>query len=233
MRTDRDPAAVGQADPVGRARWPSSGPRRPVRGRGRGPRSTRPAAPAGARRCRPTRRRSHPCPGLSSAVHGEWSVTTRSMSPAASPGPEPVAVGGVADRRAALELGGAVGDLLGVEGEVVRAGLDRDVDALRLGARQRRDRVGGAQVHDVRPAAGRPGGVDHQSDRPLLGLLRPRRQEPGVRRAVGAESSIRSASSACTIISPPRRAVSASAARSWSGSRWRELGHARVAAGST
>ena len=49
--------------------------------------------------------------------------------------PERLAVLALADRRRALELGGAVGDRLGLEAQVVRAGLDRDRQALGLGAR--------------------------------------------------------------------------------------------------
>ena len=119
-------------------------------------------------------------------MHGEWSLTTRSMSPLAQPRPERVAVGGVADRRAALELGGAVGDRAGLEVQVVRAGLHGDVDAGRPGRAQGGDRAGRAEVHDVGAAAGGAGGVDDEGDRPLLGDLGPARQEPVVRRPVGA-----------------------------------------------
>ena len=44
--------------------------------------------------------------------------------------PQQLAVAALADRRAALELGRAVGDLLGGEGQVVRAGLGGDPDAV-------------------------------------------------------------------------------------------------------
>ena len=78
---------------------------------------------------------------FSSGVHGEWSDTTQSMLPSASACPQQVAVVGLADRRAALELGGAVGDLLRVEDQVVRAGLDGDADPVaRAGAQHRHAR---------------------------------------------------------------------------------------------
>ena len=103
----------GQPDPVGgRGRHPADHVgERDARGRGR--RSRRPAARAAPRRCRPRPARSRGT--LRSAVHGEWSDTTKSMSPAARRRPQQPPVGGLADRRAALELGGAVGHVLGVE----------------------------------------------------------------------------------------------------------------------
>ena len=89
-------------------------------------------------------------------------------------GPQRLAVLGLADRRAALELGGAVGDVLGVEGQVVRAGLDAHVDPGRAGGAQRGDGVGAAQVHDVGPAAGGRGLLDDQARWPPSSAARGR-----------------------------------------------------------
>ncbi len=71
-----------------------------------------------------------------SAVDGEWSETMQSIVPSASPSPQRVLVGGLADGRAALELSGAVGHFLRGEGQEVRAGLGRDPDAPRRGPRR-------------------------------------------------------------------------------------------------
>ncbi len=145
---------------------------------------------------------------FSSAVQGEWSETTQSISPARQPLPQGVAVGGVADRRAALELGGAVGDLLGGEAQVVRAGLDADPHAPGPGRADRGQRRRAGQVQHVHARAG-PGGRPPAASRspaarPLAGA------SAGSRRSRGraGPAVISRASSACTISSPSNAAIS-------------------------
>lgn len=60
--------------------------------------------------------------------------------------PEQFPVGLLADRRAAFEGGGAVGNLLRREREVVRAGFRGEADAAGLGAADQRQRIGRGQV---------------------------------------------------------------------------------------
>ena len=94
--------------------------------------------------------------------------------------PQGPAVVVLAQRRTALVLGGAVGDELGGEGEVVRAGLDGDPDALPLGGADGRQGLGGGQVEDVRPGAGVACGVEHPLDGGVLRGAGPGGQEGGV-----------------------------------------------------
>ena len=122
--------------------------------------------------------------------------------------PQVLAVVGLADRRAALELGGPVGDRLRLEDEVVRARLDGDVDAVAPGRAHhrapRRSWTGAAGARRRR-CAGRP-----RSGRRwrVLGAARPGGEEvrvvPPVRRRARARSRRRS--SACTIIMAPKPA---------------------------
>ena len=119
---------------------PSTAPRRRGRARGPGPRVQTAGRETWIEAMPPQASPKSPCPAppgacLSSAVLGEWSETTRSMSAGARARPTALAVAGLADRRAALELGAAVRHVLGVEDQVVRAGLDRQVDARRRGRR--------------------------------------------------------------------------------------------------
>ena len=60
-----------------------------------------------------------------------------------------VLVGGLAYGRAALELAGAVRDLLGGQRQVVRAGLHGDPYPFRPGLGDQRQGVGGGQVEHV------------------------------------------------------------------------------------
>ena len=118
--------------------------------------------------------------------------------------PEGVLVGGLPDRRAALELGGAVRDFLGGQGEVVRAGLDgeprRPRASRRRSAAARRRTTGAGRApgrRSRRASAIRPsiGGV--------LGGARPGGEEVGVV-ASGCAAAVRRRSAA-----GPRRARSA------------------------
>ena len=101
------------------------------------------------------------------------------------PGPQRAAVGVVPDRRAALELGGAVRDVLGPQGQVVRARLSADRQAGRLGRADRRQRRRAGQVHDMGPAPGLPGLRQQRRDGPLLRLGRAGGQEVRVPAAAG------------------------------------------------
>ena len=156
-----------------------------------------------------------------------------SISPPASAVPQPLAVVGIADRRRALELRRAVGDRLGDDREIVRAGLDRHVDAVGARGAQLRERVGARQVQR-RARAGAP-----------VRFARPRRgraRSPAPRRPPGASAgtssydgppgagaaAISSASSAWTIKSAPSRAVSAIAAARPAASSGGNSGHAGV-----
>ena len=67
---------------------------------------------------------------LSSGGAGEWSEPIVSIRPCAEALPEPFAILALPDRRCALEARVAVGDLLGGEGQVMRAGLDSQRQAL-------------------------------------------------------------------------------------------------------
>ena len=169
--------------------------------------SCRPAMPPHAKPKSPTSKR------FRSGVHGEWSLTTQSMTPAASPLPEQFAIGGLADRRATLELGRAVRDLLGAESEVVRARLHGQRDPAATRVRDHVQRLGTGQVQDVRPRPEPLGQLDDLRDRDVLGGSRPRREKiripPTTRQAARRRSSSR----------PPRaRSASRPAGRSppWS-----------------
>jgi len=98
--------------------------------------------------------------------------------------PQPLPVGGLADGRAALELGGAVADVLGIEGEVVGAGLGADAYAVVACGPQRGQRARAAEVDDVRAAAAATGGGDDAVDRGVLGGRGPGGEEAGVPRTV-------------------------------------------------
>ncbi len=74
-------------------------------------------------------------------------------------GPEGVAVGVVADGRAALEVGAAGGDVRGGEDEVVEAGLDCEREAGGAGGADEGERGGGGEVDDVQAERG-VGGVE-------------------------------------------------------------------------
>ena len=172
---------------------------------------------------------------LRSGVLGEWSETTRSMSPAASAAHSVSRLPASRIGRAALELGGPVGHLLGARrpGSAGRSRPSGPTPAA-VPARSRGQRVGAAEVQHVRARAGAQGLVGHASHG---GLLRPRwpgGQEAGVRPAGGPGSVDRTPG--------PRRARASelragrprpSPRRTPPAPRWRELGYAGVDAGST
>ena len=145
----------------------------------RGPGSRPRAARSARRRSRPRRPRSRRARRrLSAGGHGEWSDTTQSMVPVAERRPQPLAVGPAADRRAALELGRAVRDLLGGEGQVVRAGLGGDRHPVPPGRGDQPQRVGAGQVQDVHPGAGRPASAGSPCATAAVSAdVRPRPQE--------------------------------------------------------
>ena len=148
-------AAAGQADLLGRAArpsrctsWLSETPRRAASVHITGSDSCTDAMPPQARPKSPTSLR------LSADRAGRVVGDDEVDDAVEQRLPELVAVGRVADRRAALELRCAVRDLLGLEGQVVRAGLDRQRQTLGLGRGHLGQRGRGRQVHDVGPAAG-------------------------------------------------------------------------------
>ena len=101
---------------------------------------------------------------------GEWSLTIASIVPSTMPLPEQIPVGGLSDRRAAFELGGSVGDLLGGDRQVVRTRLDGQGDALGLGRTDRGKRMRVTEMQDVGAASGPASGVDDGVDRRSLAL---------------------------------------------------------------
>ena len=102
------------------------------------------------------------------------------MSPRPSACPQLLAVADLPDRRAALELRGPVGDRLGLEHQVVRAGLDGHPDALAARGAQHRHGVGAGQVQQVHRRPGVPGRLDQVRDRDVLRAARPGGEEVGV-----------------------------------------------------
>ena len=99
-----------------------------------------------------------------------------SIKPSTEALPEPLAILALADRRRALEARVAVGDLLGGEREIVRAGLDGQGQPLLACPRDHRQCVGRRQVDDVDVAAKLAAKLDHEPDRVVLPLTRPRRE---------------------------------------------------------
>ena len=96
------------------------------------------------------------------------------------PGPQQLAVGVIADRRAALELRRAVGHVFSAQGEVMRAGLGGDRESLILGRSDQWQRRGAGQVHDVGAASRAPGLGQQRLDGGDLSRRWPRRHEVGV-----------------------------------------------------
>jgi hypothetical protein len=88
-------------------------------------------------------------PAFRSGVLVEWSETTASIRPSRSPAHRRSRFATSRIGGAHLNAVGAVRDLVGLEGEVVRAGLDRHA----FGAVEELERAGGRQVQDVRAAA--------------------------------------------------------------------------------
>ena len=100
-------------------------------------------------------------------------------------------------RFAASRIGGhaansvaAVGNRLGGERQVVRAGLGRDGHAGPLGVGEQRQHLRAGDVDDVGPGAGRGGGVEHQRDRVLFGGIGPRLQERRVAAAARSRAAV-------------------------------------------
>ena len=154
-----------------------------------GRRSTPPAAPPAARRSRPRPAPKSPSSSsFRSGVHGEWSLTTRSMSPSASAAHSASRWRPLADRRAALERRRPVGHLLRGEGQVVRAGLDGDPHALgprpAAASAARRRRPGARRAPAPRVSTGRRDRAAPIAD--SSAAPRPRREEAGVARGRSA-----------------------------------------------
>ena len=106
-------------------------------------------AAARATRCRPTRAGSRRRPSSPAGTASDrW--RSRSMSPSASARHSASRLRAAADRRRALEQRRAVGNLLGAERQVVRAGLDGDRQPFRARGAQQRQRL-------ARPRGGRCG----------------------------------------------------------------------------
>src|SRR5256885_11579450 len=94
--------------------------------------------------------------------------------------PQRVAVGAVADRGTAFVLCGTVLDLVGAEGEIVGAGLDRDADAVGFGGGDARQGPGRCEVEDVGACAVLPGCGDDSGDGAVLGGCRPGSEEVAI-----------------------------------------------------
>ena len=94
--------------------------------------------------------------------------------------PEPLSVFALADWRCALEPRVAVGNLLGREDEIVRAGLDEERQPFVARLRDHRQGIGRREMHDVDAAAGLAAKLDQEPDRLVLPLARPRREIAGV-----------------------------------------------------
>ena len=139
------------------------------------------------------------------------------------PCPEPLAVFRLADRRAALDCGRAVGDRLGRERQVVRAGLA----VMRTPSRARRARSSAARRRSrgagcAPRAPVRAGRLDHLGDRQVLGAARAGGEEVGVAAPVGRRRGRRArgvlgvhdeqASSRPARASPPRSSAGVDAA---------------------
>ena len=77
-----------------------------------------------------------------------------------------------ADRRGALEVGRTIGHVLGGERQIVRAGFDRDREALGARLGEERQRIRRRQVHDVNGAAGLARQAHDEADRSDLPLGR-------------------------------------------------------------
>ena len=88
--------------------------------------------------------------------------------------PQAILVTPLADRRRAFQCRVAVGDLLGAERQIVRAGFDADLQSCRAGAPDCRQRVGRRQVHDVHASGRITGEIYQPIDRGLFGGGRPR-----------------------------------------------------------
>ena len=139
--------------------------------------------------------------------------------------PQRLPVGRVPDRRAALELGGAVRHLLGREVQVVRAGLGGQLDARGLRARRSWPRIRPRTGGRCAPApAGRGCGRDH-----LLVARRPR-AAAGKRRTSRVAAGRRLDFGRVLRVHDQQRAEAASAPSRPAGRRFqrRELGDPRV-----
>src|SRR5207247_4886820 len=92
-------------------------------------------------------------------LRGGWGVVARHEvdRPLGQTGPQALAVLPLTNRRGALPGGGAVRDVVRGEGEVVRAGLDRQREAGAPRVSQPAQRIGSREVHDVNTASGLAG----------------------------------------------------------------------------
>ena len=213
-RGDRS-LAVGSARPPPTGRRPSSRHVGEGEAAGAAPRSRRRAARAGARRSRPRHATGRPRPAASARA-ARASDPSRWCRSGRRAGPARAARGSRARGSAgALEPGISVGDLLGGEGQIVRAGLDRQRQPLLAGPRDHRQGVGRRQVDDV--DAGSP---SRGTGRSSAGSRRaPRRAaaRPGSAHSSGirAATRLRSSpiSSAWTSSGNPARASSGMTAR--------------------
>ena len=149
--------------------------------------------------------------------------------PSPQPGPEQLAVGGLADRRRALARGLAVADLLGGQGQVVRARLGGKPNALALRGGDHGERIGTGQMHDVRVPAGRPGRLDDLGDGQVLHAAGVRGQVAGVAAARISPSSRRGPRALRVDEQrPPERCQRAQRGGQLTGVHRREVGRAGV-----
>ena len=88
-----------------------------------------------------------------------------------------------------LKLGLPVGDLLGVQRQVVRTGLHREAYAVQPRRGDRRQGLGAGQVDEMGPAAGLPRGRDHGVDRRGLRGAQRGAQRVGIVRFDGCDAA--------------------------------------------
>ena len=96
--------------------------------------------------------------------HGEWSVTIMSMIPSRRPCHSASLVCAGADRRGALQQGGAAWDVFGGKVQIVRTGFDRDRQTFGARGPQVIQRKGGGEMDDVQAEAILAAETNHQTD---------------------------------------------------------------------
>src|SRR5205814_409770 len=97
--------------------------------------------------------------------------------------PERFAILAFPNRRTTFEFSGAVRNVFGCEMQIVRASFNCQREAEPLRVSQERQRISRRMMHDMNPASGFARELNHQRDRLILSLARPRSQKCLIRRA--------------------------------------------------